>query len=299
MAVNTAFHTSNLHSLATERSLYQNLIKEAIQIYGHDVYYVNRDTVALDNVLGEDSLSKYTKQTPIEMYVEDSEGFGGDKEIITTFGLENRNEITFVVSKERSQEMDSQFVIESGTDTTGGSFLLEAGSIDQSENSSTLTSVQGDNNFYVLQDIASTDADRPQEGDLVYHPIFAKMFEISFVDHDEPFYQLDNNPVYKLRCKQFEYSSEVIDTGITTIDAIEGDSLDSLLFQFALENEVGSVLLENAADSGNAEYLLQEDYIVGDQSTDTTNQNELFDELDDTVLDFSETNPFGDAGNLG
>ena len=125
------------------------------------------------------------------------------------------------------------------------------------------------------------------------------MFEISFVDHDEPFYQLDNNPVYKLRCKQFEYSSEVIDTGITTIDAIEGDSLDSLLFQFALENEVGSVLLENAADSGNAEYLLQEDYIVGDQSTDTTNQNELFDELDDTVLDFSETNPFGDAGNLG
>ena len=299
MAVNTAFHTSNLHSLATERSLYQNLIKEAIQIYGHDVYYVNRDTVALDNVLGEDSLSKYTKQTPIEMYVEDSEGFGGDKEIITTFGLENRNEITFVVSKERFQEMDSQFVIESGTDTTGGSFLLEAGSIDQSENSSTLTSVQGDNNFYVLQDIASTDADRPQEGDLVYHPIFAKMFEISFVDHDEPFYQLDNNPVYKLRCQQFEYSSEVIDTGITTIDAIEGDSLDSLLFQFSLENEVGSVLLENAADTGNAEYLLQEDYIVGDQSTDTTNQNELLDELDDTVLDFSETNPFGDAGNLG
>ena len=279
--------------------LIKNNIEEAIQIYGHDVYYVNRDTVALDNVLGEDSLSKYTKQTPIEMYVEDSEGFGGDKEIITTFGLENRNEITFVVSKERFQEMDSQFVIESGTDTTGGSFLLEAGSIDQSENSSTLTSVQGDNNFYVLQDIASTDADRPQEGDLVYHPIFAKMFEISFVDHDEPFYQLDNNPVYKLRCKQFEYSSEVIDTGITTIDAIEGDSLDSLLFQFALENEVGSVLLENAADSGNAEYLLQEDYIVGDQSTDTTNQNELFDELDDTVLDFSETNPFGDAGNLG
>ena len=337
MAVNSAFHTSNLHSLATERSLYQNLIKEAIQIYGHDVYYVNRDTIALDNVLGEDSLSKYTKQTPIEMYVEDSEGFGGDKEIISTFGLENRNEITFVVSKERFQEMDSQFVIESGTDTTGGGILLEAGSIDQSGNSSTLTSVQGDNNFYVLQDIVSTDADRPQEGDLVYHPIFAKMFEISFVDHDEPFYQLDNNPVYKLRCKQFEYSSEAIDTGITTIDAIEGDSLNSLEFQFTLEQsttyneniqlELGtdfsigvlleetdgdnmiheddttsageSMLIENAADTGNPEYILQEDYIVGDQSTDTTNQNELFDELDDTVLDFSETNPFGDAGSLG
>ena len=337
MAVNSAFHTNNLHSLTTERSLYQNLIKEAIQIYGHDVYYVNRETVALDNVLGEDALSKYTNAEPIEMYVEDSEGFGGDKEIINQFGLENRNEITFVVSKERFQEMDSQFVIESGTDTTGGGILLETGSIDQSDNSSTLTSVQGDNNFYLLQDTASTDADRPQEGDLVYHPVFTKMFEISFVDHDEPFYQLDNNPVYKLRCKQFEYSSEVIDTGITTIDAIEGDSLDSLQFQLTLEqatayneniqlefptqfsaellleetdgdNIIGeddttsageSIILENAADSGNAQYLLQEDYIVGDQSTDTTNQNELFDELDDTVLDFSETNPFGDAGSLG
>ena len=300
MAVNSAFHTSNLHSLATERSLYQNLVKEAIQIYGHDVYYVNRDTVALDNVLGEDSLSKYTKQTPIEMYVEDSEGFGGDKEIISTFGLENRNEITFVVSKERFQEMDSQITIESGTDTTGGGVLLETGSIDQSGNSSTLTSVQGDNNFYILQDTASTDADRPQEGDLVYHPIFLKMFEISFVDHDEPFYQLDNNPVYKLRCKQFEYASEVIDTGIATIDAIEGDlTTDSRQFQITLENEVGSILLENAADTGIDAYIITEDYIVGDQSTDTTNQNELFDELDDTVLDFSETNPFGDAGNLG
>jgi len=336
MAVNKAFHTSNFHSIATERSLYQNLIKEAVQIYGHDVYYINRDTVALDNVLGEESLSKFTKQTPIEMYIEDAEGFGGDKEIITQFGLENRNEITFVVSKERFQEMDSQIVIESGTDTTGGGILLETGSIDQSENSSELTSIQGDNNFYVLQDTASTDADRPQEGDLVYHPVLARMFEINFVDHDEPFYQLDNNPVYKIRCKQFEYSSEEIDTGITTIDEIEGtESLDTLQYQFTLEqtttyneniqlefptqfstdllleetdgdNIIGeddttsageSILLENAADTGDASYLIQEDYIVGDQSTDTTNQNELFDTLDDTVLDFSETNPFGDVGS--
>ena len=298
MAVNSAFHTSNLHSLATERSLYQNLIKEAIQIYGHDVYYVNRTTVAIDNILGEDSISKFTRQHPIEMYVEDSEGFGGDKEIITQFGLENRNEITFVVSKERFQELDSQITLEDGTDTTGGSILLEAGSIDQSSSSSTLTTIQGDNNFYILMDTASTDADRPLEGDLVYHPVFTKMFEISFVDHDEPFYQLDNNPVYKLRCKQFEYASEVIDTGIATIDAIEGDlSTDSRQYQITLENEVGSILLENSADTGGASFIITEDYIVGDYDTDKTSQNELFDQLDDTVLDFSESNPFGDVGS--
>ena len=293
MAVNSVFHTSNLHSLATERSLYQDLIKEAIQIYGHDVYYVNRTTVAIDTILGEDALSKFNNAQPIEMYVEDAEGFGGDKEIISQFGLENRNEITFVVSKERFQELDSQVTLEDGTDTTGGAILLETGTVETS-NLSTL----GDSH-YILLDTTRTDADRPLEGDLVYHPVLAKMFEISFVDHDEPFYQLDNNPVYKLRCKQFEYSSEALDTGIDTIDAIEGTlSEDTRKYQITLENEVGSVLLENAADTGYDSYIITEDYVLGDMDTDKTSQNELFDELDDTVLDFSESNPFGDAGAL-
>ena len=237
MSVNSIFHTSNSHALTTEKNLYRDLVTEAIQIYGHDVYYVDRTTVAVDSLLGEDSLSKFTTQHPIEMYVEDAEGgFQGEKEIMSQFGLENRNEITFVVSKQRFQEMDSQINIEDGTDTTGGSILLEAGSIDQSEDSSTLTSVQGNNNFYILMDTTLTDADRPQEGDLVYHPILSRMFEVSFVDHDDPFYQLDNNPIYKLRCRQYEYSHEEIDTGITAIDAIEGDlQKDSLEHQFTLE----------------------------------------------------------------
>ena len=347
MSINTIFHTSNSHALTTEKNLYRDLIKEAIQIYGHDVYYVDRTTVAIDSLLGEDSLSKFTTQHPIEMYVEDAEGgFQGEKEIMSQFGLENRNEITFVVSKQRFQEMDSQINIEDGTDTTGGSVLLEAGSIDQSEDSSTLTSVQGDNNFYILMDTASTDADRPQEGDLVYHPILSRMFEVSFVDHDDPFYQLDNNPVYKLRCKQYEYSHEEIDTGITAIDALEGDlQKDALEHQFTLEqssavNEsirlellalgellvldgtdssstdaTDNVLMENdstsvgesilleggGSDTEDASYLIQEDIITGDYtsggSQDKSAQNELFDELDDNVLDFSEKNPFGDAGS--
>ena len=359
MAVNSIFHTNNKSSILAERNLYKDLIKEAIQIYGHDVYYVDRTLVARDNVLGEDALSKFTNANPIEMYVEDSEGFGGDKEIITQFGLENRNEITFVVSKEKFQQLDSQITLEDGTDTTGGSILLEAGSIqvsnlttlsryfitDESEDNILLEegggarvlSEESGQEFYIIQDTATTDADRPQEGDIIYHPIFEKMFEINFVDHDEPFFQLDNNPVYKLRCKSFEYSSEALDTGISTIDAIEDDlSTDTSLFQFTLEqsstyneniqlefntqfsadllleetdgdNVIGedddtsagdSILLENDADSGLKEYLIQESYIVGDASTDKTAQNELFDTLDDTVLDFTESNPFGDAGSL-
>jgi hypothetical protein len=347
MSVNSIFHTSNSHAITTEKNLYRDLVTEAIQIYGHDVYYIDRTTVAVDSLLGEDSLSKFTTQHPIEMYVEDAEGgFQGEKEIMSQFGLENRNEITFVVSKQRFQEMDSQINIEDGTETTGGSILLEAGSIDQSGNSSTLTSVQGDNNFYILMDTTLTDADRPQEGDLLYHPILSRMFEVSFVDHDDPFYQLDNNPIYKLRCRQYEYSHEEIDTGITAIDAIEGDlQKDALEHQFTLEqssatNEgirlerlalgellvldgtdgsstdaTDNVLMENdstsvgesilleagGSDSEDASYLIQEDVVTGDYtsggSQDKTAQNELFDELDDNVLDFSENNPFGDAGS--
>ena len=342
MAVNSLFHTSNLHSIATERNLYSDLIKEAIQIYGHDVYYMDRTLVGEDMVLGIDSISQYKNQHPIEMYMEDAYGgFAGEKELMNQFGLQNLSEAIFVVNKERFQELDAQVQIESGTDTSSsGSLLLEAGSVDQSSSASTLTTVTGDNNFYIIQDIAVTDADRPQEGDAIYHPVLDKMFQVNFVDHDEPFYQLDNNPVYKLHCRLYDYSSEVIDTGITALDAIETEhSLDALVHQFTLEqssavneeirleytpehelllidstdgsadagdNIIGeddtqsvgeSIMLERSADTGDDQYLIQEDYIVGDMSTDMTSQNEYFETQSRPILDFSESNPFGDAGS--
>ena len=64
MAVNKAFHTNNSTAITSEKNLYSDLVKEAIQIFGHDVYYIDRTTVAIDNVLGEDSLSKFTSQVP-------------------------------------------------------------------------------------------------------------------------------------------------------------------------------------------------------------------------------------------
>jgi len=335
MAVNKAFHTNNSTSIQSEKNLYSDLVKEAIQIFGHDVYYIDRTTVAIDNVLGEDSLSKFTSQVPIEMYVENAEGgYEGEKELMTQFGLENRNELTLVVHKERFQDLTKQIQIESGTDSTGGSILLESGTIDQSGNSSELETITTGSDFYILTETDAVSTDRPLEGDLVYHPILGKIFEVSFVDHDEPFHQLDNNPIYKLNCKQFEYSSDALDTGITDIDSIEDtESRNTRDFEFTLEqstaqneeiniqharsnfgllleetdgdNIIGeddstsvgtSILLENAADSGDDSYLLTEDYIVGDYVQDKTAQNELFDKLDDNVLDFSESNPFGDAG---
>ena len=319
MAVNTHFHTSNVGAVTTEQNLYRDLVTEAIQIYGHDVYYLDKTLIAEDTVLGEDSLLKYNTQAKIEMYMEDSGGgFAGEQELMNQFGLQNLSEATFVVSKTRFQEKTKQIQIETGTDSTSsGSILLEAGTLDSS------SKLEGEE-FYITNETDATDSDRPYEGDAIYHPIIKKMFQINFVDHDDPFWQLDNNPVYKLRCRLYDYSSEIIDTGITAIDAIE--TAQSSDYQFTLEqdtatidammleDEEGRVIHQTESDelmalesstmttsagslvSESGDYLIQESYIIGDMSTDKTSQNELFDTLDDTVLDFSELNPFGDVG---
>ena len=326
MADNKHFHTSGAAAVTSEKNLYADLVAEAIQIYGHDVHYLDRTLVAEDTVLGEDSISKFQYSAPIEMYMEDADGgFAGDRELMTQFGLQNLSEATFVVSKERFQGKTKQVRIESGTDTTGGSILVESGTLDSDYK------LEG-STFYIVSETDATDSDRPLEGDAIYHPILKKLFEINFVDHDDPFHQLDNNPVYKMRCRLFEYSSEALDTGISAIDAIEDAlSTQALIYQFTLEQssavnedirlewghsaDAGLVLEETDGDNivgendessvgesvllENGSYLLNEEYIVGDMEStgDQTAQNELFDALDDTILDFSESNPFGDAGS--
>ena len=290
MAVNKYFHTSGVTAIATEQSLYSDLVSEAIHHRGHSVYYLDRTLVAEDNVLGEDSLSKFNTQASIEMYMEDSGGgFAGERELMSQFGLQNLSEATFVVSKTKFQERTKQLQIETATDlTSSGSIQLESGTVTTSSDI-----------FYIINETDATDADRPLEGDAIYHPTLKKLFEINFVDHDDPFHQLDSNPVYKMRCRLFDYGSEELSTGITEIDAIETAlSTTSSDYQFALEDETGSIMIENAADTGDVEFLIQEDYHIGDYVNDKTAQNELFDTLDDTVLDFSEKNPFGDAGSV-
>ena len=80
-------------------------------------------------------------------------------------------------------------------------------------------------------------------------------------------------------------------------DALSTNAGDNV----SMEDETlnGAVILENLADTGLPEYIIQEEYVVGDMSRETTAQNELFDQLDDTILDFTEKNPFGDAGTKG
>ena len=143
-------------------------------------------------------------------------------------------------------------------------------------------------------------AERPQEGDLVYFPTTKAFFEIQFVEHEQPFYQQSALPVYKLSCTRFEYSSERIDTGVAEIDKVEDAlSTDTMNFQFTLENEVGSLLLEN--DLGGIEYFINEDFTMATQQP--VDQGKAFEtaagtntsSTSDDILDFSERNPFGEV----
>ena len=266
-----------------EQNLYEDLIIEQLKVFGHDVYYMPRTLVKEDKLFGEDVLSQFNNAYMIEMYMEEVEGYGGDKELISKFGLEIRDEVNFVVSRRIWEQ-----------------------------------TVTNDPNI-----IVST---RPNEGDLIYFPRIQKIFQIDFVDHDDPFFQVDNLPVYKLSCSTYEYSHEALDTGVTAIDAIETEaSLDALFYQITmeqpgtlnewmgLEDGLGYVDLETATESGylvgetdtyngnmlmeTGDYIVNEEYVI--DTIDEEAKNEFIETEADLILDFTEKNPFGEPSTLG
>ena len=209
MAVNHYFQGGNGIGNTNEKRLYEDLIIEGLKIYGHDCFYLPRTLVNRDLILGEDSLSKFDDSYLLEMYMETTEGFAGEQEIINKFGLEIREDTTFVIAKRRWQE--------------------------QVDNPATLI-VDG----------------RPNEGDVIYVPLMNSFFEIQFVQDQEPFFQLGNLPVYKLRCTRWEYSSEQLNTGIDEIDDKETTySLDQLSYQSALESGTFGVVLGSPVVTGD------------------------------------------------
>ena len=261
-----------------EQTLYEDLMIEQLKIYGQDVFYIPRTLVKEDELFGEDTLSKFGDAYQIEMYFENVEGYEGEKEIMSKFGLQMNEDVTFVVARRRFEQL-----------------------------------VSHDSNLIIKT--------RPNEGDLIYFSKVSKLFEITFVDHDDPFYQVHNLPAFKLKCKTFEYSGEDLDTGITEIDAIEdANSLDLLQYQITmeqsgtfnegleLEDGTGNIEQEDSTDNvigenetggekivlETGDYIIQEAFKV--DTVDENAMNDFFEKEDDDILDFSESNPFGDIG---
>tara|TARA_B100001939_G_scaffold186731_1_gene160821 strand:- start:1784 stop:2701 length:918 start_codon:yes stop_codon:yes gene_type:complete len=181
------------HAVQSEQDLHEDLVVESLRFYGHEVFYLPRTIVDEDELFGEDTSSKFGDAYAVEMYIENTEGFEGEGDLLSKFGVEVRDQATFILSRRTWQRFIS-----------------------------------------LDQNLATTT--RPQEGDLIYFPLGNQVFEIRFVEHENPFYQLGKLNVFKLQCETFEYSHEEIDVGIAELDNIE----DQFSYQVTMTLGAGS-----------------------------------------------------------
>ena len=181
MALNPFF----LGGTASEQRLVQDLVNEHLRFHGVEVIYIPRKYVNRKTILEEVQTSKLDDNFALEAYVNNFDGYSGAGDILTKFGVSVRDELMLTVSKERFEDFIAPFM---------------AGQDDGTDTSELPTST------------------RPREGDLVYFPLGQRLFEIKFVEHEDPFYQLGKNYVYMLKCELFEYEDELIDTSIAEVD---------------------------------------------------------------------------------
>jgi len=158
---------------APEQDLHQDLIIESIKNYGIDVYYLPKQYINEDVLYGEDTISEFNQAHLIEMYIKTVDGFEGEGDFISRFGLEIRDQVVFSVARRRFDNLDI------------------------------------------------TEQDRPLEGDVIFLPLNKKLYEIRFVEHESMFYQFGKLPIFDLTCELFQYDDQKIDTGVADIDEIE------------------------------------------------------------------------------
>ena len=180
-----------LQGSQSEQRLVQDLINEQLRIYGVEVKYLPRRIIKKDNIFTEVQSSRFGDNFSIEAYVNTFDGYGGAGDIMTKFGMSLKDELIVTISKERFEDFISPFLVD-----------LPAGEVE-------VTS-------------------RPNEGDLIFFPLGSRLFEIKFVEHEKPFYQLGKNYVYELRCELFELEDEVggWDQLSTTTDEIDDALVD-------------------------------------------------------------------------
>ena len=277
---------------AQEQKTIENLIVETIEIYGQDIYYVPRTIVNKDTVFGEDSDTKFESAKAIRAYVNNVEGWEGQGELLSKFGVRIEDKTTFIFSREKFKEK-----------------------VDDS----TVLNVEG----------------RPNEGDLIWFPVTKHLFEIKFVEAEKPFYQLGKGYVWECQCELFEYSDEDLDTGIAEIDAIETSFANAITVNFATGGSgdftVGEIVAGGTSnvtaevkawDSGTRQLQVFNrsgiftipETVTGQTSgaawtsasyntlnnvntADSIDQNYDFETLDNDIIDFSESNPFGTFGS--
>jgi len=196
-------------SVKSEQNLVEDLVVESLRMYGHNCYYLPRTIVNEDTILGEEANSSFVDAYEVEMYLDGVDGFEGEGDLYSKFGVEVRDSATFTISR-RTWER------------------------------------------FVSLDINLATGLRPNEGDLIYFPLSKSLFEIKFVEHENPFYQLGKLFVFKMTCDLFEYSGEDFDTSLEALDtsvelaqaaALELTLADTATFRDFVQGEAISQLV--------------------------------------------------------
>ena len=162
-----------------EQNLVQDIVNEQLKMYGVECYYLPRKYLTTTTIIREVIQSKFDDAYPLEAYVNNYDVYQGNGTVLSKFGIEVQQDINLTISKDRFENYITPLI--------------------RNETGIKLST-------------------RPKEGDLIWFPLDDRLYEIKFVEHAKPFYQLKELYVYELQCEVFRYEDETVDTGIGSID---------------------------------------------------------------------------------
>ena len=304
-------------AVKSEQDLYEDLVTESIKVFGQDVIYIPRTRISEDALLNEE-FSEFTAAYPIEMYLESAEGFEGDGNLLGKFGLEIRDQADFVVTKRRWDSVVGVNVNDANLGYTEKGKPAEGDLIYM-----TLTQrlfeiryVEPKNPFYQL-------------GNLPTYTMTAELFEYNDQHFDTGYDEIDaiewNNATsysyilttstnsYKLgeEVKQWTGTNDTASPAqpinvvgyvagwdgdnnrITIISPHQSTNGDGTFMQFSVQAAANRKLV--GTESGTSlNIVTDETTTITQYNTDPFADNDEFEVAGDDVIDFTESNPFGD-----
>ena len=192
---NTFF--SSTSGYTAEQELVDNLTREQIKMFGVDMLYMPRYMINLDRLLHEATKSVFELGMPIPLYVKSFSGYDNSMEMLTKFGVRAADELTLVMSRSEWGAYYAPFIKAYYNDKDGKPPQEE------------------------LDPLTGQTARRPKEGDLIFNPFDDSIFEIKYVQFDQPFFMLGKGYIFELQCEKFEYSGEEFSTGMVEVDDVE------------------------------------------------------------------------------
>ena len=285
-----------------EQRLQENLIIEALQIYGHEVYYLPRNIVNRDTILNETIQSKFGDAFKVEMYVSNVDGFEGDGQFISKFGLEIRDQVKLVVARKRWEELVGRFKVTQSVRPAEGDliyFPLVNGLFE-------IKYAVGDSPFYQLQNLPTYEltCELFEYGN---EQIDTGILEIDDVERNEAFRSIltisttsgsgtfqYGEEVTQVLDSDTTITGEVASVSTTTIKVVQTRDSDngSDTFWQVTAGSVGNLIGQRSGATRPVTAVT--DDMTALEEIDAQAQNNQFETIGNDFVDFTETNPFGE-----